>query len=204
MKRLLLIRHAERPTIPDQEIGNDVALTPQGVQDSMKFGAHLSESVVSISSSPIARCVQTAKIIADVKGYPEEHIVTCRDLGDPGFVIDDGSVAWSHWQEKGHEAVNQYLLDGKERWSGFADLHQAVSDFREKIRAKLIDSPGGVHVWVTHDTILAAFASRVLPKSLSLNEWPNFLDYFEVSMNPAGNLMYSYSQHNYLDGYDCG
>tara|TARA_B100000446_G_scaffold35559_1_gene31228 strand:- start:19398 stop:20006 length:609 start_codon:yes stop_codon:yes gene_type:complete len=196
MKRLLLIRHAERPIIPDQEVGNDVVLTQQGVQDSVKFGAHLSEPIISINSSPIERCVQTARIIADVKGYPEEHIVTCRDLGDPGFVIEDGSVAWSHWQEKGHEAVNQYLLSGKERWSGFSDLPLAVSAFREKIRTKLLDSPDGIHVWVTHDTILAAFASRVLTKSLSLNEWPYFLDYLEVSMNHTEDLMYSYSRWN--------
>lgn len=195
MKRLLLIRHAERQSIPSNEVGNDVLLTAKGEQDSMNFAMHLSQPVVSIRSSPISRCVQTAKIIAGAKGYPENSIVNCTDLGDPGFIIADCDQAWSHWLKKGHDTVNQYLLTGKEHWKGFSDLQHSVSAFQEKIRYELMNSTAGLHIWITHDTILATFASRVLSKNLSLKDWPEFLGCLEVIIDQHDKLIFSYSQN---------
>lgn len=191
MKRLILVRHAERPAIAADEVGNEVLLTPQGEVDAKAFVRGLSTPVVSIKSSPVSRCVQTAKLMADVIKYPVEQIELSKDLGDPGFIIVDGEKAWEHWQVKGHREVNDYLLSGTERWYGFADLELSVQAFAKTIMTALQESGPGLHVWVTHDTILATFASRVLPQPLTLQQWPHFLGYLDVRLADEG-LTFSY------------
>lgn len=191
MAKLLLVRHAERPEIPEHSIGNDVLLTEKGKADTRLFSQRISGPVISIQSSPIKRCLQTAEIIANVVGLRSEDIIPNRDLGDPGFMINDGSEAWIHWQEKGHHRVKEYLLSGSEQWVGFADLDHAVAGFDSRIRKQLSLYGEGVHIWVTHDTILATYASRIMPKRLEIAEWPQYLGFISVDFND-GHFVYEY------------
>lgn len=192
MGELLLLRHAERPDISPNTLGNGVLLTEKGKKDALAFANRLSTPIVNIISSPIERCRQTAEIIAQEARFPQLEISLDTDLGDPGFIIKDGEQAWSHWQEKGHKVVNEYLLSGSEKWAGFYDLNKATRELTEKIRDNLIERPSGLHIWVTHDTILATFAARVLNKPLTLKQWPMYLDYLSVKLN-GDDLVYFYS-----------
>lgn len=198
MARLLLIRHAERPDIPVNTVGNEVLLTDKGKEDTRVFARSISDPVVSIQSSPIGRCMQTAEIIADVVGFDQGNVVTNRDLGDPGFIISDGAVAWTHWQEKGHETVNEYLLSGSERWEGFKDLDHAVKHFDTSIRKQLSEQSDGVHIWITHDTVLATYASRIMPGRLKIKQWPKYLDYISLELKD-GDFVYQYFNQGAYD-----
>ncbi|MEQ3637670.1 MAG: histidine phosphatase family protein [Thalassolituus sp.] len=191
MARLLLIRHAERPEMPESSVGNEVLLTEKGKADTRIFAQRISDPVISIQSSPIERCKQTAEIIADVVSFQRENIISNRDLGDPGFIIKDGAVAWSHWQDKGHQRVNEHLLSGSEQWTGFEDLDHAVTVFDSSIRKQLSLLGEGMHVWVTHDTILATYASRIMPNSLGSNQWPKYLSFISVEYK-NGDFIYNY------------
>jgi len=191
MTRLILVRHAERPEIPEHSIGNEVLLTPKGIEDTRSFAKRISSPVISIQSSPIARCRQTSEIIADVVGFRREAIIDNRDLGDPGFIIKNSDDAWVHWQEKGHERVNEYLLSGTDQWEGFEDLDHAVEVFDDKIRKQLSLLSNGLHVWVTHDTVLATYASRIMSSRLKINQWPQYLGFISVELI-EGNLTYEY------------
>ncbi|MCF6219075.1 MAG: phosphoglycerate mutase family protein [Gammaproteobacteria bacterium] len=190
MKTLLLVRHAERPTIPADEVGNEVLLTEKGEKDTLLFASQIAGPIVSIKSSSIPRCVQTAELIARQAMFPLA-VVHSRLLGDPGFIIEDGGQAWKHWQEKGHQRVNQHLLAGDKHWSGFAPLDQATQEMTQVIERSLRNASEGVHVWVTHDTVLAAYASRVLPERLCLEEWPDFLGHLRIELHGQG-LIYRY------------
>ena len=194
---LILLRHAERPNIPDNEVGNEVSLTKQGVHQTKLFAETLEQQIISISSSPIPRCTQTAEIIARCCDY-DKPIKKSTLLGDPGFFIQDSDLAWTHWQKKGHEAVNQYLLNGKERWLGFHPFDDAINRMKTEIIDHLKSTGSGLHLWITHDTILAAFSSRVLPQPLTLNQWPDFLGFIDIYLDVQGNLNYKY----YFRGYD--
>lgn len=194
MKKLLIVRHAERPIIPCSEVGNEVMLTEQGKLDSRFFGQHIPQPVLSIKTSPIGRCRQTAELIAAEVDIANSDIEVSTELGDPGFIIEDGSLAWIHWQDKGHEAVNQYLLSGSDKWSGFVDLELGVKSLCDQIKTLLIQSKLGTHLWVTHDTILATLASRTLSKPLSLDEWPEFLGFLEVSLSINNELVFCYQK----------
>jgi broad specificity phosphatase PhoE len=193
MAKLLLVRHAERPDIPANTVGNEVLLTEKGKADTRNFAQSISGPVISIHTSPIERCKQTAEIIAEVVGFSNHHIELNPDLGDPGFIIDDGSKAWVHWQEKGHQLVNEHLLSGSEHWEGFKQLDQAVKEFDCKIREQLSLQSNGIHVWVTHDTILATYISRVMPNQLSLSQWPQYLDFITVELK-NGDVDYNYTR----------
>lgn len=160
MKKLLIVRHAERPSIPPSEVGNEVMLSEQGKLDSRLFGQSVTKPVIGVRTSPIRRCRQTAGLIAAEVGIKNSDIEATTELGDPGFIVENGSLAWLHWQEKGHDAVNQHLLTGKEQWLGFVDLELGVKSLCDQIKILLSQSNLGTHIWVTHDTILATLASR--------------------------------------------
>lgn len=194
MKKLLIVRHAERPSIPPSEVGNEIMLTEQGKLDSRLFGKSISKPVISVRTSPIGRCRQTAELIAAEVGIKNIDIETSTKLGDPGFIIEDGSLAWVHWQEKGHDAVNQHLLTGSEQWLGFVDLELGVKSLCDQIKILLNQSNLGTHIWVTHDTILATLASRTLGKPLSLSEWPEFLGNLEISLSITNELEFCYQE----------
>ena len=193
MAKLLLVRHAERPDIPANSVGNEVLLTEKGKEETRIFAQNISVPVISIHTSPIERCKQTAEIIAEVVGFPKHEIELNRDLGDPGYIIRDGQEAWKHWQSKGSEVVNEYLLCGDSCWSGFNDLNEATKIFLESIRLCLANSKKGVHIWVTHDTVLASFASRALDSNLSLSQWPDFLGYLAIELF-GHELQFAYHQ----------
>jgi len=191
VKRLILIRHAERREIEPNKVGNEIPLTKKGEQDAISFGTCFKSQIISIRSSPIYRCIQTAELIGESAEFKIDNIELDKDLGDPGFIITNGDQAWEHWKIKGHDIVNQHLLSGTESWDGFANLEQASASFLDNITYKLKTSPSGTHVWVTHDTILATFVSRALIKPLTIDQWPNFLSYVEIVLN-ANKLEMTY------------
>lgn len=191
--RLLIVRHAERPEISKGSIGNDISITEDGVSQTKLFARNLKETVVSIKSSPVLRCMQTAKIISETLQLTPEAITTSKLLGDPGFLISDASLAWKSWCKKGSEVVNQHLLTGSETWPGFYDFHSATSNMVNQIKNELINTDTGTIIWVTHDTILAALASRVLPEPLTIADWPRFLGMLIVTREYDGVCRYTYS-----------
>lgn len=199
MKRILIIRHAARPDILTNTVGNDVMLTDEGIEHSKLFASLINGQVLSIRTSPIGRCVQTAELIAQTTHFKLDDIEQCRLLGDPGFIIKDGDLAWQHWLSKGNEAVNLHLLSGTESWDGFYDLNDSVAHIFSDIKTLLSNSANGVHLWVTHDTILATLAARIGDKRLTLQDWPNFLGYLEIKLNDD-QIHVSYSQKPNLVG----
>ena len=193
-KRLLIIRHAERPAIAKGNVGNDVSLTEYGLKTTQQFANTLTERIVSIHSSPVLRCMQTAQLIAEVHAYRHSDIEVNRLLGDPGFFIEDADVAWQSWCTKGNDTVNAYLLEGSGTWPGFRDIDNAITDMANHMRQLLSTNDSGLVIWVTHDTILATLVSRLLPQPLTLAEWPNFLGNLEVTLNDNCQLDFTYFQ----------
>lgn len=193
MKTLLIIRHAERPAIQDGTVGNELALTSNGIHETIRLAKSLPRKILSIESSPILRCIQTAELIAEHHELPLTSIGRSNLLGDPGFIIEDAELAWTNWVEKGSEAVNEQLLSGTFVWPGFRDLDAAVAKMRQSIEAILAESDDGVHVWVTHDTIVATLASRLQKTPLKLAEWPDYLGGLTIRLREENCLEITYS-----------
>lgn len=191
--RLLIVRHAERHEISNDSIGNDISITEEGARQTQLFAKDLQGPVVSIKSSPVLRCMQTAITIADTLNLNREAIETSNLLGDPGFIIRDASLAWQSWREKGCDKVNQHLLTGTETWPGFHDFHSATENMVDQIRNELVNNDQGTIIWITHDTMLATLASRVLPEPLTMADWPHFLGMLMVTHERDDVCRYTYN-----------
>ena len=191
-----LLRHGEREPIPEGEIGNDSLLTEHGLASSRDFGASIEGVVIQIKSSPIERCIQTAEMIAQASNFAESEIKQCTTLGAPGILIEDGALAWKHWQEKGAAAVNHYLLHGNERWSGFKDLSHATDQMMGLVKQQLASMTNEqVAIWVTHDTVLAAIAARAHASAFGMSDWPGYLGYLAFKGESDMALALQYQQY---------
>lgn len=170
----LLIRHAERPPIAAGEHGNDLALTAAGRAAAMQLGAQLGSRLRSIWTSPVRRCHETAEQL--VRGaVVSVDIREDRLLGAPGAFVADPEVAWRNWERLGTRGVIEHLAASDEPLPGLHDPHAAA----QRLAARLLDEidhggGDGFHAFVTHDSVLAPFVSRMLGFRSVL--WPAWLE----------------------------
>lgn len=170
----LLLRHSARDVIVEGEIGNDVPLTEQGKNMAHQMGQMLVGKLKSLHSSPILRCLQTAECLKDGSGIPLD-IATHRFLGDPGVFVLDGKIAWQNWKNLGNAGVIQHLILSNDALPGMEQPEKASSKLLNYLFAT-ISNIRGVHIFVTHDVILAPIASRFLRGEKTSFEEPAFLE----------------------------
>lgn len=174
MSHLMILRHAERPAIPDGEGGAELALTEAGRRAAYALGQGLGERPSAIRTSPVRRCVETAEEIARGADFDVAAITYSSVLGDPGVFVEDGDLAWDRWNLIGHEAVCREVVTAPEAAPGFRDPDAAVAMLQVEIEAALaIDD--GMTIWITHDIILAAAAHRLCGAEALGPSWPAFL-----------------------------
>ena len=172
----ILMRHAERFHIPVGSVGTDVPLTEKGRQDSRAWGRLYGGWVRKICASPISRCVDTAKCIAEGAGLGRE-VSLCTELGAPGPFVTDGQLAWQNWIRLGGAEVNRRLMTTQECLPGMVIPLQGARrlvDFMQKTA----DGRSGIHVFVTHDNILAITIAQLVGVVAEYEGvgWPAFLE----------------------------
>lgn len=171
----LLLRHAERPPLAPGEHGTDLALTARGLRCAELLGTTLGPRILSISTSPVRRCRDTAEALRRGANI-EVDIVDDHLLGDPGVFVLDPELAWTHWQTIGHEAVVEHMAYEDPPLPGLAPAHSAALKLVQHMRLALSDSHAGLHVFVTHDAVLFPLVARVLPSPRHRHAWPAFLE----------------------------
>lgn len=168
----LLLRHSVRGPLPPGEPGNDVPLTEEGCTLARELGVGLGDRLRTLRTSPVPRCVQTAHEVRRGAGK-EMPMVADAMLGDPGAYVVDGVAAWAAWCRFGHEGVMEALMAG-DRLNGLADPFAASHRLVEHLVA--CSQVPGVHVFVTHDSLVTVAAAHSLSRFLSRHEWPDYLD----------------------------
>ena len=171
---ILLLRHADRGPLPEDEPGNEIPLLPSGVERAVAFGSALGASLGSIHTSPVLRCVQTAEFIVEGAGL-DLQIVSDPHLGAPGVYVTEGEIAWKAWQTMGHEGVVTTLMEGTQL-PGFADPMDATRELVDWMR-DVVGERRGVHIFVTHDILVTVAAAHCLGRRLPIDEWPGFLEH---------------------------
>ncbi len=170
----LLLRHSIREDFGTGDIGNNTPITDDGKAIAFELGRFLGERLRSLHSSPLLRCVQTAQALREGAGYYldiSEH----RFLGDPGIFVLDGALAWSNWEAMGNEGVMRHLASENYALPGMADPETASQELVRNMLS-LMDRSPGVHVFVTHDTILGPVAARFLRQADKAPKGPLFLE----------------------------
>ncbi len=180
---VLLMRHAARGPLPADNAAGDVPILPEGAVAARALGRTIGARLTTLRTSPMLRCVQTADAL---RAGSERMIEPVEDkaLGSPGLFVTDVAVAWKNWDRLGHEAVMAGMIAGRQL-PGMA----APKDAARRLVAHAIEVGGataGVHVLVTHDSLLAATVAHTLGILLPRPEWPAFLEALVLTPGPDG------------------
>ncbi|MDE2176334.1 MAG: histidine phosphatase family protein [Betaproteobacteria bacterium] len=135
--RILLVRHGEtRLTLEDRFAGsNDISLSNEGREQAASLGIRLSSvSIAAVYASPMARTLETARIIAGPHNLPVQVVDALReiDYGNwEGLTRDEVTCrfpqAYSLWEE------DPLLVAPEGGESGLSVIHRALPIMREII-----------------------------------------------------------------------
>jgi broad specificity phosphatase PhoE len=171
---VVLLRHSVRDHLPPGDAGYALPITEIGRRLAIELGSLLGRRLCTLHASPLLRCVQTAQALADGAGVGLT-VVPNRLLGDPGVFVLDGRRAWSNWEQLGHEGVMRHLVSETSALSGMARPDEAARFLVQSMLGEAANRPG-VHVFVTHDSLVTATAARLLGMPLGLDDWPWYLE----------------------------
>lgn len=171
---VLLLRHSVRDELPREDIGYELPLNPLGVRLARGLGEAMRRRVRTLHTSPVSRCVQTAELIGDA-AEAGLAVVPDRMLGDPGAYVIDRQLAGRNWLTMGSRGIMEHLAFRDDALPG---TEQPDAGARKLVRHMLevaVDVPG-LHVFVTHDILLAATAARFLGPPQGPAPWPRYLE----------------------------
>jgi hypothetical protein len=145
-----------------------------GFRLARELGSLLGARLCTLHASPILRCVQTAEALRDGAGRAVE-IRRDRLLGDPGVFVVDSALAGPMWVAAGHESVMAHMVRADSALPGLAAPDEAA---RFLVLHMLTAAGGepGLHVFVTHDSLVTATAARLLGEHLGPDAWPWYLE----------------------------
>lgn len=171
---VLLLRHSLRPPLPPNDVGFEVPITEEGVRIARALGQHLGARLRTLHASPLRRCVETAEAMrtgADC-ALPITHD---RLLGNPGAFVHDGHLAGPIWRSESHESVLARLVRDDAPLPGMAAPASAARFLVHHMLSVAAGRPG-VHVFVTHDSLVTVSAARLLGVALGRDAWPLCLE----------------------------
>ena len=171
---VLLLRHSVREDLPPDDVGYSLPITGIGSQLARELGTILHGRLKSLHTSPFLRCTQTAEAIRD-GASSSVPVKSDRCLGDPSLFVIDGKIAWSNWERLGHEGVMHHLVSGKDALPGMAPPDEAARSLVRHMFAAAQDEPG-IHVFVTHDSVVTATVARLIDRPLGPAAWPWYLE----------------------------
>lgn len=170
----MLLRHSVRPPLPPDNVGFNTAITEEGERLAFQLGELLGARLRSLHSSPLDRCVQTAEALG--RGARSDLVVNHSHLlGHPGVFVVDGQAAARHWNVGNHERILDHLQLDDDPLSGLAAGGPAARFLVHSMLAQGAGTPG-VHVFVTHDSLVTATAGRMLRRRIGRDEYPWFLE----------------------------
>ncbi len=128
----MLLRHSVRGPLPENQVGDHVPLTDDGVALARELGKVLGSRLKSLQTSPVLRCVQTAEGLRTGADSSLE-LKTSDLLGDPGIYVVDPARAWQNWLEVGHEAVVTHLATRDQPLPGTAQPPEAARQLVQRM-----------------------------------------------------------------------
>ena len=170
----VLLRHSVRDDLPPGIAGYTLPITEIGIQLAQDLGGLIGARLRLLHTSPLTRCVQTAEALNFGAGA-NLRIVHDRLLGDPGVFVVDGQRAQPNWDRLGHEGVMQHLVASDEVLPGMAQPGPAARFLVHHMLSIAGDAPG-LHLFVTHDSLVTTTVARLLGQQLGTEAWPWYLE----------------------------
>lgn len=170
------VRHAERPPIPEGTWGDELAIRPEGIRASQLLGRALGTRLGTLASSPVLRCVQTAREVGIGAGKELLDVREDQRLGAPGAHIKRVEDLGSLFLDRTAPEIVAAVLSGA-HVPGLRDPRDVVT-LLVGLARELPRRPGTVDLCVSHDVVVATLLGGLgqLPSRRVLDEWPGFLD----------------------------
>lgn len=165
----LFTRHSIREQPRSGFAGYDVPLTPEGIALAEAWGGALRRPLRQVLSSPVGRCVETAR--AMLAGTGQALTVNTHPLlVEPGCYVEDIRHVGRRFIELG--PVGFANLHFREPLAGIRSPDEGTRRLVEVLRAQEA-AAGEFNLFVTHDTILAAFIYTLAGiREISEEDWP--------------------------------
>ncbi len=201
---LLVVRHAERPKIDneDKSFGAALPLTKAGEAMSEKFGRMLrgASDDVQFLASPLRRTLLTAQFIAKGMEIANPSIAEDALIGNSSAFIEDELKVWELFRDgRFFEKMGDYMERGAQY--GFNPLAEATERFEEYCLSKFT---GQLGIFASHDVYIAAYAKgRGIFPHVAKENWPRFLDSIAMILRPGGSREYAFVRAGLTDGI-CG
>jgi broad specificity phosphatase PhoE len=186
----LLLRHSVRDPLAAADIGYTQELNEVGVRCARALGAVLRGRLRTLHASPILRCVQTAEVLAEAAGV-SLPVVRDRMLGDPGAYVLDAKLAWKNWETLGSEGIMEHLVTADVALPGTAAPDEGARNLVDHMLTVALDAPG-LHLFVTHDILVAVTAARFVGRPEGSERWPRYLEGAFFWRDDAGRLHAAY------------
>ena len=167
---VLFTRHSIREQPRNGFAGYDVPLTPEGVVLAENWGGSLGRPLHCALSSPVGRCVDTAKAMLAGARRADLGVVTDRQLVEPGCYVEDSRAIGPSFLQLGPVGfANRHF---SEALPGIRTPEEGTARLVAFMRAQL-GAPGSLSLLVTHDTILAACIYTLAgTECIGEHDWP--------------------------------
>lgn len=173
---IILLRHAERFEIMAGKSGSMVQLTEDGKSTSRKLGKKLfNNKIEAIYSSPIQRCLDTAKNILDGADQTPIPIVKDTILGDPGCFVIDSKTCGAYFATHGTTATVLEYLKVKDL-PGFRNLEKGATIMKDFLIQNISSTNNKINLAISHDAIIMAFIANFIDWEFSEENWHNYLE----------------------------
>lgn len=167
------MRHAERKAIPQGELGHALKITQEGIDKTLSLGVHFENRLIKIYSSPVRRCLETAKHLKSIAKYP--IVKKNKMLGDPGVFVENPEIASKVFFQFEPIEIATALLNKKSPIPGFClSVKGAVKKLLSHLFELSVEK--GVYLFITHDSILGVVNGFLFPHEKLTEVWPDFLD----------------------------
>ena len=194
-RALLLVRHAERPRIAneDKTFGASLPLTPEGERQSREFGRMLRDAVrtasVQFLASPLRRTVMTAELVAEGMGVNPGTIETDAAIGNSSAFISDELELWECFRDtRFFDHMQEYFRAGIQR--GFNPIAEATENYEKYVLSRFTAQVG---IFATHDVFVAAFLhGKGVKTDFRKENWPCFLDAAAILLDDGGARRYAF------------
>lgn len=178
----LLTRHSIREKADQAVVSYRAPLTKEGIELARQWGSEFKKPIVDIYSSPVGRCVETAKALLDgakpairtdsnlVMPPNQIDVKTSLILVEPGCFVQDINIAGPEFLRAGPvDFFNRHINQSIE---GVLSPNEGSKNLLNYLQNNQ-SHPGSLVVHVTHDTILAAFIYYLLgAKTIDDDLWP--------------------------------
>ena len=164
----VLLRHAERFPFEKPEDVIEAGLTPVGIEQARQFGVQLGQAYerVRINSSPIARCLDTSRLI--LEGAEGDSAIPAHWwLFSPFLRADVGSGSTGVY-------FSSTVGDETPPFPDSIYLPQRLEILVRRLHTPA--SPGEVYLYVAHDTTVLPLLAYLLGlKKVTIQHMPEYL-----------------------------